>query len=590
MAKLSSLALALLCLALPSIARATTTSYTGTFSSDDQLQTFDFTVGSSGPVVLRTYSYAGGMDPSGALIASGGFDPVLTLYSNDGSFLVTDDDGPCGLVNTDPSTLNCFDAYISTSLDAGSYILALTEADNLPIGDLSDGFTQTGNGDFTCPEFLGIPGAFCDASPAQRGNAYAVDITVPGSVAPAPEPPSLLLLLSGVALILGRYLFCALRRSSERSTLLATALIVALAPAAFGQTLAVAGDSFVSPGTTANYSTSPTVNVGGAGSYQGLIQFDLSALPAGTSSASVSKASITLFVNKLGSPGAIDIYAANGLWTEAAVNGENAPAAGLVVASQLPVTTASTYITIDATAIVKDWLDGTFANSGILIVADPGSPSTSVLFDSKESSTTSHPAILQVTLSGTGAPGPAGPAGAQGAQGPAGPQGVVGPQGAIGPAGPAGPQGPAGNSTQYARNVFSYTFPPPSASSNSPAVLNVVASVFFYPAKSGTAIVSARGRCEYNDQVDSPDQLYLVPAQDRATAQQEIDGRTGNIAMLQEDAFVAPMYRYMPFTTENTVQVVADRLNILTLYGEKDPAYNNGAQDVCTGTLSVVMY
>jgi hypothetical protein len=365
---------------------------------------------------------------------------------------------------------------------------------------------------------------------------------------------------------------------------LAAGALAAASAIALAQNLPVSGDTFVSPGTTANYSTSPTVNVGGAGSYQGLIQFDLSGLPAGITSASVSKASITLFVNKLGSPGAIDVYAANGSWTEAAVNGDNAPAPGLVIASQLPVTTASSYITIDATALVKAWLDGTFANSGILILADPSSASTSVLFDSKESSTTSHPASLQVTLAGTGAQGPSGPAGPQGS---AGPQGIPGPQGAVGP---AGPQGPAGSSTQYARTVFSYTFPPPGASSNSPAVLNVMSNVAFYPTKSGTAIVSARGTCQYVNRVDAPDQLYLVTAQDRTTAQQEIDARTGNIALLQEEAYIAPMYKYLPFTTENTVQVVANRLNIFALYGEKDPFYNNQAQDVCTGTLSVVMY
>ncbi len=204
------------------------------------------------------------------------------------------------------------------------------------------------------------------------------------------------------------------------------------AGAASAQTLSISGVTFISPGSATNYSTSPTVNVGGAGAYQGLIAFDLSGLPAGVTSASVAKASITLFVNKLGTTGNIDVYAANGPWTETTVNGTNAPTPGMVVASQVPVNAASTYVTVDATALVKAWLDGTTANSGILIAADAGSPATSVLFDSKESSSTSHPAILQITLTGTGAQGPTGP---QGPQGPAGPQGVsgqIGPHGADG--------------------------------------------------------------------------------------------------------------------------------------------------------------
>jgi hypothetical protein len=101
----------------------------------------------------------------------------------------------------------------------------------------------------------------------------------------------------------------------------------------WGQSLPVSGDTFVAPGTAANYSTSPTVNVGGAGDYQGLISFDLSALPAGTTSANVSKASITFFVNKVGAPGAIDVYAASGSWSEGAVTGMNAPVPGMVGAS-----------------------------------------------------------------------------------------------------------------------------------------------------------------------------------------------------------------------------------------------------------------
>jgi Phage Tail Collar Domain len=220
--------------------------------------------------------------------------------------------------------------------------------------------------------------------------------------------------------------------------------IIAIVAFAFAATLASAqtlptlGDTFFASGSVSNFSTSPTINVGGAGAYQGLIQFDTSTLPASITGASVEKASLTLFVNKIGSAGAIDINAANGPWTESTVNGTNAPSIGMTVASPVPVTTASTYITVDATALVKAWLDGTITNSGIILTVDPGSPTTSVFFDSKESSTTSHPAFLQITLAGTGATGPAGPAGPQGATGNTGPQG---------PIGPVGPQGPAGTAT-----------------------------------------------------------------------------------------------------------------------------------------------
>ena len=237
--------------------------------------------------------------------------------------------------------------------------------------------------------------------------------------------------------------------------LLRRALIVVLGAAscAAGQSLPVSGDTFVSSGSATNFSTSPTVNVGGAPGYVGLIQFDMSALPAGTTSAGVASASIVLFVTKVGTAGSIDVSAANGTWIEATVNGTNAPAAGMVVASQVPVSAASSFITIDATALVKAWLSGTVANDGILIAADPGSSQTSVMFDSKESSTTSHPAVLQIVLAGSGAQGPQGPVGPQG---PAGPQGLQGPQGVPGPLGPAGPQGPSGTQNIFGSNSINF--------------------------------------------------------------------------------------------------------------------------------------
>ena len=287
---------------------------------------------------------------------------------------------------------------------------------------------------------------------------------------------------------------------------LAFVCLIGMSFAAAAQTLPVSGDTFVSPGSATNYSTSPTVNVGGADAYQGLIAFDLSGLPAGVTSASVAKASITLFVNKLGSPGAIDVYAANGHWTESTVTGNNAPASGLVIASQLPVTIASNYITIDATALVKAWLDGTVANAGILLTADAGSPSTSVLFDSKESSSTSHPAILQVTLTGTGTQGPVGP---QGPQGPSGPQGVPG---------QAGRQGPAGISAAEInqRTTFSYALGLGASYLLDPQSM---AALTFTPSVTGTALLSGRGICRLASNDDNGGlQLLIVAASSTANA------------------------------------------------------------------------
>jgi hypothetical protein len=139
----------------------------------------------------------------------------------------------------------------------------------------------------------------------------------------------------------------------------------------------------------------------------------------------------------------VNISTAAGVWTESTVTGTNSPAAMAPVASNVPVSTSGQFVSVDATAAVQGWVSSPASNHGFVIA---GNGTTSVQFDSKEGTTTSHEAALSLTLASAavGPPGPAGPAGATGPagpQGPAGAQGPAGPQGATGPAGPAGPSG-----------------------------------------------------------------------------------------------------------------------------------------------------
>ncbi len=212
----------------------------------------------------------------------------------------------------------------------------------------------------------------------------------------------------------------------------AIALLGVLPVAVVSQSLPLTQDSYVVPGSSANYGSAATLNVGGTGSEAAVLQFDLSTLPTATTAANVSKAVLVLFMNKVGAGGAINISVAYGPWTEAAVNGSNAPVAGAAVVSGLTVPAASSFLYVDATAAVQSWLTGA-ANSGFLITPIGN---VNIAFDSKESTTTSHAAVLQVTLVNQGPPGPAG---AGGATGPAGSTGPAGATGATGPQGAAGP-------------------------------------------------------------------------------------------------------------------------------------------------------
>jgi len=83
--------------------------------------------------------------------------------------------------------------------------------------------------------------------------------------------------------------------------------------AAWGQSVPLVGDATFS--SSAASGSSPSVNVGGPSSFTGLIQFDLSKLPAGTTAGSVSNASLRLFL-RVSTPGSINIYAAIGAWNE----------------------------------------------------------------------------------------------------------------------------------------------------------------------------------------------------------------------------------------------------------------------------------
>ena len=223
------------------------------------------------------------------------------------------------------------------------------------------------------------------------------------------------------------------------------------------------GMRLLRPVPPSNFGGTVNVNIGGVSGFQGLFQFDLSKLPPGTTASNVLAASLRLYVNKVGTAGSINVNAANTSWTESAVTGLSGVGVGQLVAGPIGVSVAGSYLSIPITSQVQAWLTGA-PNNGLIVSATPAT--TSLFFDSKENTSTSQPAVIEVVLTPpagangatgpAGAPGASGPAGAPGVTGPigdAGPQGqpgVTGPTGATGPAGPAGaagatgPKGPSG--------------------------------------------------------------------------------------------------------------------------------------------------
>ena len=154
------------------------------------------------------------------------------------------------------------------------------------------------------------------------------------------------------------------------------------------------GDSYTnSADPTTNYGSNVLLDVDGA-TQIAYIQFPLSSIPSG---ATVSQATLKLYVNAVTTAGSFNVNYVTSAWSESTLDSSNAPTQGTTIASDVAITTAdkNQYILINVTSAVQAWLSGSEANDGIALVAN-GSFNAS--FDSKENTTTSHPAELDVVF------------------------------------------------------------------------------------------------------------------------------------------------------------------------------------------------
>jgi len=156
------------------------------------------------------------------------------------------------------------------------------------------------------------------------------------------------------------------------------------------------GDAFTnSAAATTNYGSSTLLYVDGATAVT-YLQFDLASIPA---TASVSQATLKLYVNAVTTAGSFNVDYVNSAWAENTIDASNAPPLGTTIASQVSLTTAdkNQYVLINVTAAVQAWLSGNETNNGIALVANGTFNAT---FDSKENTTTSHPAELDIAYAG----------------------------------------------------------------------------------------------------------------------------------------------------------------------------------------------
>lgn len=208
--KLAKAALIAALFASAAPAAAANFSFTGNFNRDDNVQTFNFAVGAASNITLRSWGYAGGVNAAGQTISRGGFDTILALFDSAGVLINQNDDGGCSLVAADAVTGACWDTYLTASLSAGNYFVAVMQYDNFANGpNFANGFVRTGQGNFTG----GISGcnstqnSFEDVSGNQAGcqrtNAWAFDILNVEQAALVPEPATWAMMIAGFGLVGG---------------------------------------------------------------------------------------------------------------------------------------------------------------------------------------------------------------------------------------------------------------------------------------------------------------------------------------------------------------------------------------------------
>ncbi|WP_419805409.1 DNRLRE domain-containing protein [Terriglobus sp.] len=212
-------------------------------------------------------------------------------------------------------------------------------------------------------------------------------------------------------------------------------------------------DSYVtSQRPSTNYGSLTNLYVNGNST--ALLRFDLAALPPDATAATIGRAVLRVYVNRVNAPGTLAVAAVRSDWRESAVTFQTLPQAGSAIDSE-SANAEGQFVAFDVTALVKQWAATPGANFGFALTTTDAD----LVLDSKESDTTAHPATLDVTmLAAAGTPGPQGPAGPAGPAGPTGPQGLAGLQGIPGTAGPQGPKGDPGGLTYRGafRSAFTY--------------------------------------------------------------------------------------------------------------------------------------
>ncbi len=207
-------------------------SFAGSLATPENYFSETFSLSSSSTLTVQTWGFGGGTNAAGTVIAPGGFDPLVALFSGPvaSAVILTNGAGdayadadslassvsfvgncpPAGTVTigTGAGSAVCGDdKMVISGLAAGTYTLVLSDANYLPLAvnpgppassALSDGFTDLTGGAFqTCNVAAG--GLACITTTSN----FAVDLVSSSANLAVPEPGSLVLCGLGLAAVFG---------------------------------------------------------------------------------------------------------------------------------------------------------------------------------------------------------------------------------------------------------------------------------------------------------------------------------------------------------------------------------------------------
>lgn len=182
--------------------------FDGLFANDNDVALIAFDILSPSMFSAMTTSYA-----------SGGFDPLLTLFDADGNWLTENDDDPTGAAGVDALLVDPI-TLAPLLLTPGRYTLALSQTLNnsgltvdepFARADFPSYWRESFDPEGACAAFVAVD--FQSGETACVSNFFAGSMTITPleQPQPVPEPGTLALLATGAAAAL-------LRRSRRRTT------------------------------------------------------------------------------------------------------------------------------------------------------------------------------------------------------------------------------------------------------------------------------------------------------------------------------------------------------------------------------------